>query len=284
MKKIFVVLCFSFWCVALQAQNEILRVAVLDPTTSGIAMDGGTKLAVRELISSSIVNTGRYDIIERSMIERIIQEQSFQNSDLADNSQATKIGQLAGANKVVLSAISLVGGRNMLSIKLIDVETARIDRQKTKVVSSEELLDVVEPLTLELLGEDVHYKKKNTNGNADNSGNAQQEMIFVVEGPEDSYNHLRIVNETSMENLKCRVVILNEDKSIKEVYEEFEFKEKGSTMKGKKGIKRGTILGVQFPKESTEKPSFSVEYKDFPMFDLVIIHLRNINTGYEEEY
>ena len=240
MKKIFVVLCFSFWCVALQAQNEILRVAVLDPTTSGIAMDGGTKLAVRELISSSIVNTGRYDIIERSMIERIIQEQSFQNSDLADNSQATKIGQLAGANKVVLSAISLVGGRNMLSIKLIDVETARIDRQKTKVVSSEELLDVVEPLTLELLGEDVHYKKKNTNGNA--------------------------------------------DKSIKEVYEEFEFKEKGSTMKGKKGIKRGTILGVQFPKESTEKPSFSVEYKDFPMFDLVIIHLRNINTGYEEEY
>jgi len=284
MKKIFVVLCFSFWGVALQAQNEILRVAVLDPTTSGIAIDGGTKLAVRELISSSIVNTGRYDIIERSMIERIIQEQSFQNSDLADNSQATKIGQLAGANKVVLSAISLVGGRNMLSIKLIDVETARIDRQKTKVVSSEELLDVVEPLTLELLGEDVQYKKKNTSGNTNNPGNTQQDMVFVVEGPEDSYNHLRVVNETSLESLKCRVVVLNEDKSIKEIYSEFEFKERGATLKGKKGITRGTVLGVQFPKELTEKPSFSVEYKDFPMFDLVVIHLKDVNTGYEEEY
>jgi hypothetical protein len=284
MKKIFVVLCFSFWGVALQAQNEILRVAVLDPTTSGIAIDGGTKLAVRELISSSIVNTGRYDIIERSMIERIIQEQSFQNSDLADNSQATKIGQLAGANKVVLSAISLVGGRNMLSIKLIDVETARIDRQKTKVVSSEELLDVVEPLTLELLGEDVQYKKKNTSGNTNNPGNTQQDMVFVVEGPEDSYNHLRVVNETSLESLKCRVVVLNEDKSIKEIYSGFEFKERGATLKGKKGITRGTVLGVQFPKELTEKPSFSVEYKDFPMFDLVVIHLKDVNTGYEEEY
>ena len=49
--------------------------------------------------------------------------------------------------------LTLVGDRNMLSIKTIDVQTATIDLQRTKVVSSDELLDIVEPLTLEMLGE-----------------------------------------------------------------------------------------------------------------------------------
>lgn len=162
MKKILLILCFLGLCIFSYAQQSKLRVAVLDPTTSGIAMDDGTKLAVQELISSTFVNTGRYIIIERSMIDKIIKEQSFQNSDIADNSQATEIGKLAGANKVVLSAVSLVGGRNMLSIKIIDVTTASIDKQRTKIVGSSDLLDAVEPLTLELLGEQAEYVKQNT--------------------------------------------------------------------------------------------------------------------------
>lgn len=162
MKKILLILCFLGLCIFSYAQQSKLRVAVLDPTTSGIAMDDGTKLAVQELISSTFVNTGRYIIIERSMIDKIIKEQSFQNSDIADNSQATEIGKLAGANKVVLSAVSLVGGRNLLSIKIIDVTTASVDKQKTKIVGSSDLLDAVEPLTLELLGVQAEYVKQNT--------------------------------------------------------------------------------------------------------------------------
>lgn len=50
----------------------------------------------------------------------------------------------------------------MLSIKVIDVKTATVDQQKTKIVSSNDLLDIVEPLTLELLGEKATYAKKET--------------------------------------------------------------------------------------------------------------------------
>jgi hypothetical protein len=38
---------------------------------------------------------------------------------------------------------------------VIDVQTATVDRQKTKIVSADDLLDAVEPLTLELMGEEV---------------------------------------------------------------------------------------------------------------------------------
>jgi hypothetical protein len=156
MKKIFMLLCtLAITALALPAQDQKLRVAVFDPTSSGTAIDEGTKMAVREIISSTFVNTGKYTIVERSLLDKVMKEQAFSNTDMVDESQATELGRLAGANKVVLSVVTLVGGRNMLSVKVIDVQTATVDQQKTRIVSSNDLLDAVEPLTLELMGEEV---------------------------------------------------------------------------------------------------------------------------------
>ncbi|MDR1415995.1 MAG: CsgG/HfaB family protein [Prevotellaceae bacterium] len=160
MKKKFTLLCMlaaaaALALSALSAQGQKLRVAVFDPTSSGAAVDEGTKVAVREIISSTFVNTGKYTIVERSLLDKVMKEQAFSNSDVVDESQATELGRLAGANKVVLSVVTLVSGRNMLSVKIIDVQTATVDQQKTKIVSSSDLLDVVEPLTLELMGEEA---------------------------------------------------------------------------------------------------------------------------------
>jgi len=137
----------------LAQEDQKLRVAVFDPTSSSVAIDGGTIEAVRELVSSVFVNTGKYTMVERSMLQQIMKEQKMSNTDAFDESQATELGKLAGANKVVLSVVSMVGGRNMLSIKIIDVQTATIDQQKTKIVGTNDLLEAIEPLALELLGE-----------------------------------------------------------------------------------------------------------------------------------
>ena len=156
-KKLIIALLFTLAWFSLQAQNDRLRIAIFDPTSSGTGIDEGTKLAVREIISSAFVNTGKYTIVERSLLEKVMNEQMFSNSGAVDDSQASEIGRLAGANKIVLSVITLAGGRNMLSIKLVDVNTASVERQKTQVITSHELLDVVEPLTMELMGETAVY-------------------------------------------------------------------------------------------------------------------------------
>ena len=137
------------------AQETKLRVAVFDPSSSGTNVDEGAQMAVRELISAAFVNTGKYIMVERSLLDKVMKELAFSNTGVVDDSQATEIGKLAGANKVVLSVVTLVGGRNMLSIKTIDVQTATIDLQKTKVVHSNDLLESVEPMTLEMLGEEL---------------------------------------------------------------------------------------------------------------------------------
>lgn len=117
----------------------------------------------------------------------------------------------------------------------------------------------------------------------------QQIMNFEVKGDEKSYNQVRVVNETSYTNFHCRVVLLNEDKSVKDVYGDYELKEKGdsdaNTKSGNESrIKKGEWLGVQFPKNFTEEVSFFVEYKDYPLFDVIVIHLTDKGGGYEDEY
>jgi hypothetical protein len=114
-------------------------------------------------------------------------------------------------------------------------------------------------------------------------------MSFEVKGDEKSYNQVRVVNETSYTNFHCRVVLLNEDKSVKDVYGDYELKEKGdsdaNTKSGNESrIKKGEWLGVQFPKNFTEEVSFFVEYKDYPLFDVIVIHLTDKGGGYEDEY
>lgn len=128
------------------------RVAVFNTTTTDAAIDEGMKTAVREIISSTLVNSGNYDIVERSLLEQVMQEQQFSNSGAVDDKDATEIGKLAGANKIVLSMVTMTGRRYMMSVKMIDVKTANVEKQKVKIVEAGKLLENIEPITLSLLG------------------------------------------------------------------------------------------------------------------------------------
>jgi hypothetical protein len=205
MRRYLIIMWTFLFILSIASAQEKLRVAVFDPTASGTSIDEGTKLAVQELISSTFVNTGKFVIVERSMIDKIMKEQAFQSSDMADNSQATEVGKLAGANKIVLSAVSLVGGRNMLSIKVIDVQTATIDQQKTKIVNTNDLLDVVEPLTLELLGEQAVYKKQETK-----FATQPQEEVKEVKEEKPKNSNASLENQISAYT-GCRIEIMAND-------------------------------------------------------------------------
>ncbi len=151
--SIFLLVLALLPAVGIMAQEHRQRLAILDPVMSDA--DDGMKLVVREIVSSVFVNNGdKYTILERSLLDKVMQEAKFSNTGAVDEAQATELGKLAGADKIVLTVVSKVGTRCMLSIKLINVETATIEKQHSKVVKYESLLDVIEPLTLAVLGKD----------------------------------------------------------------------------------------------------------------------------------
>lgn len=152
MKKFCLTMVALFIVLSASADDSKLRVAVFDPVgaSNQSSVDEGLKTAVREIISTTIVNTGSYDIVERSMLEKVMQEQQFSNSGVVDDKDVTEIGKLAGANKIILSILADMGGKQMLSIKMIDVKTATIERQATGMLA--DIFPDVEQMTLKIVG------------------------------------------------------------------------------------------------------------------------------------
>lgn len=113
---------------------------------------------------------------------------------------------------------------------------------------------------------------------------AQEKMIFVIEGPEETYNQIRVINETSLTELRCRVVVLDDSNKIKSEYGQYNIVGQGQYDSNTDRIRRGTRLGIQMPQDFTAELAFTVEYKDYPFFDAILIHLTDKANGYSNEF
>ncbi|MDR3286925.1 MAG: CsgG/HfaB family protein [Prevotellaceae bacterium] len=159
MKKIICFILLLFVLLPLSAQEQKTKIAIFDPVISGKIFDEGAGVMIREIVSEVIVNSGKYSIVERSLIDKILKEQKFSNSGVVDENQISAIGKLAGANKVLLSVLSSSGDKGLLSLKIIDVQSATVESQKTKLVNQSEVLDIANSLAFEVLGEEVPASK-----------------------------------------------------------------------------------------------------------------------------
>ena len=101
-------------CLPLQAQQR-LRVAVMTFDVGqevqqkasrqfAIQEDLGRKLS--DLLIDRLVNDGRFIVIERSALDKIIKEQNLSNSDRNDPSSAAKIGKVAGVDAIIIGAVT----------------------------------------------------------------------------------------------------------------------------------------------------------------------------------
>ena len=125
---------------------------VLDPVST-FKISDGTDVIVREITSSVVVNSGLYNIIDRRTVSKIMEEQEFARSGLMDETQAAEIGKLAGAQSVLFSVLAKSGTKSMLTTKLIDVYSGRVEKQKHVLLDhSVDLVTEVETLTKYLVG------------------------------------------------------------------------------------------------------------------------------------
>jgi curli biogenesis system outer membrane secretion channel CsgG len=64
---------------------------------------------ISDLLVQKLVNDGDYSVIERAMLDKILAEQNFSNSDRADSNSAAKIGRLLGVDAIITGSITQFG-------------------------------------------------------------------------------------------------------------------------------------------------------------------------------
>ncbi|PIQ23979.1 hypothetical protein COW36_05525 [bacterium (Candidatus Blackallbacteria) CG17_big_fil_post_rev_8_21_14_2_50_48_46] len=143
--------------VLLQTQenfSEALSIAVLPfENLTRLSEDEWMGLSLAESLAGSLARLPTLQVIERSQIKRILQEQSFSQSALADSSQAPSLGKLVGARRMVLGNFQKVGERLRIQARMIAVETGQILPESVIQVEGQvrDILDLQDHLAQKLL-------------------------------------------------------------------------------------------------------------------------------------
>jgi curli biogenesis system outer membrane secretion channel CsgG len=111
-----VVAALGIFALSASAQQRT-RVAVMDfdyaTVQSGVQAIFGANQdigkGIADLLVDKLVQDGKYSVIERKMLEKIIAEQNMSNSDRFDSNSAAKIGKLLGVDAIIVGSITQFG-------------------------------------------------------------------------------------------------------------------------------------------------------------------------------
>lgn len=82
-----------------------------------------------EYLNLSLGRFPSLELLERDQIQKLLQEQAFSQSIWANPDTAPELGQLLGAQKLVLGSYQLQGDQIRVQVRFVDVESGRIDPQ-----------------------------------------------------------------------------------------------------------------------------------------------------------
>jgi TolB-like protein len=82
--------------------------------------------SVTEKLVTQLVNLRRFRVIERSALDKIMEEQKLGMTGFVDDETAVKVGKLAGADLIILGRINIEIGYAKVSARGIDTETSEL--------------------------------------------------------------------------------------------------------------------------------------------------------------
>lgn len=161
MMAILVFLFISIWTVATAAEKDqkVKRIdsliAVFDLETQDL--DKKITRPITDSIRRELVKSGKWEVIDRNNMDKILVEQKFQLSGCMSGQCIVEVGQMLGVGKIITGSLSMMGKTYYLSLSLVNVETGKIedvseDKCKCEV---DDLIDASKRLVKRLLGEKV---------------------------------------------------------------------------------------------------------------------------------
>ena len=106
---------------------EKTKLAVFDFTLQGD--DFGNKDMggiVAEWFITALVKAGRFDVIERAHLQKIIAEQKLGMSGLVEESSAASVGKMLGVKTIITGSVMSLPDAIEVNARIIDVETGSI--------------------------------------------------------------------------------------------------------------------------------------------------------------
>ncbi len=126
------------------------NIAIAPLEALGLSQSGA--LTLTESLRVTLGDSDYFNIVTRSDMEKILKEQDFQRSSSSDTQCLVEMGKILAVEKIIGGTVGRVGDTFSLSVRMIDVESGKIDHSVLKNISGKEdrLLDAMPVLGSEL--------------------------------------------------------------------------------------------------------------------------------------
>lgn len=174
-----------------------VKIAVMDFKTVG---EDNAQLgaAVSENIRTALIDSNQFNVIERSALEKIIEEQKLQNSGITDSSQAVELGKIAGAEKIVIGSITKMGKVYTINVRFIDVATGTATiAKKGETKSQDEFPSIIDDIVQTIIKQEQGANIKTVSNTGTTTNKIQNETGRKTQYVSGSSNNSKTVTSYS---------------------------------------------------------------------------------------
>jgi len=245
MKRLFSIFALTLALSYITAQESKPSVAVLDFEARGIP--GYEAETLTERLRTEIATTKAIQLVDRKLLQSILEEQGLQQSGCTTDECAAEVGQLLGAQYIISGAVGKLGETYSIDAKMVSVTTGVAVRSKSVSYSGEiaGLLNEMEILAWEIVGLPVPQRLLLKRG-----GDVVLEKITVAVLDFDprgisALEAQSLTDRFAAELNNTEQVILVDRRSVNEVLDEQGYETEGCTSE-ECAAEVGALLGVKY--------------------------------------
>ena len=136
-----------------RADYQKTKIAVLDFELKGAGFETEDMGAiVAEWFITALVKEGRFDVIERSLLNKVLEEQKLGISGIIDEDTATQLGKLLGVKVIISGSVLRIQHILEINARIIDVETASIiAAENVRSATADRLQDLVVQMSVKII-------------------------------------------------------------------------------------------------------------------------------------
>ena len=111
----------------------------------------GWGASLAEMLSTALINSGNYRLVERKQLQKILEEQALGQSGALDSETAVVVGRIMSIDAIVVGSISTLTNAVEADARILNVETGEaIAATHSRAASADQLRQIAEALAKEI--------------------------------------------------------------------------------------------------------------------------------------
>lgn len=107
------------------AQKKVPTAAIMELESQ--TLDKATAQSITDAVADEVLKSKSVRLMERSQMDRILQEQGFQKSGACDGTEcAVEVGKLLSIDQIIIGSIGEIGESHTISLRLVNINSGEI--------------------------------------------------------------------------------------------------------------------------------------------------------------